>query len=82
MRRTGDVQPRRVGGDKRSGRIEAHAGVILAAVEKKPDITLLLYRRQAWFEAQLDPDPTRLIFIDEMGTSTKMARLHGRAPRG
>ena len=25
VRRTGDVHPRRVGGDKRSGRIEAHA---------------------------------------------------------
>ena len=40
VRRTGDVQPRRVGGDKRSGRIEAQAGLILAAVEEKPDITL------------------------------------------
>ena len=40
VRRTGDVQPRRSGGDKRSGRIEAHARVILAAVEEKPDITL------------------------------------------
>ena len=27
VRRTGDVQPRRVGGDKRSGRIEAQAGL-------------------------------------------------------
>ena len=40
VRRTGDVQPRRVGGDKRLGRIEAHACVILAAVEETPDITL------------------------------------------
>jgi transposase len=39
-RRTGDVRPRRIGGDKRSGRIEAYAPVILAAVEEKPDITL------------------------------------------
>ena len=27
-------------------------------------------------------DPDRLVFIDETGTSTKMARLYGRAPRG
>ena len=39
-------------------------------------------RRKAWFERQLDLDPTRLVFIDETGASTKMARLYGRAPRG
>lgn len=38
--------------------------------------------REAWFEGQLDLDPRRLVFIDETGTSTKMARLRGRAPRG
>jgi transposase len=38
--------------------------------------------RQAWFEGQLDLDPDRLIFIDETGATTKMARLYGRAPRG
>ena len=43
-RRTGDVQPRRSGGDKRSGRIQAHAPVILGAVEEKPDITLVELR--------------------------------------
>jgi hypothetical protein len=31
-------------------------------------------------QPKLDPD--RLVFIDETGTSTKMARLRGRAPRG
>ena len=39
-------------------------------------------RREAWFEAQPDLDPERLVFIDETGTSTKMARRHGRAARG
>jgi transposase len=39
-------------------------------------------RREAWFEAQPDLDPERLVFIDETGASTKMARLRGRAPRG
>ena len=33
-------------------------------------------------ESQLDLDPDKLIFIDETGASTKMARLRGRAPRG
>jgi transposase len=35
----------------------------------------------AWFEGQLDLDPSKLIFIDETGTSTKMT-TPGRAPRG
>ena len=39
-------------------------------------------RRQAWFDGQIDLDPEKLIFIDETGVSTKMARLRGRAPRG
>jgi transposase len=39
-------------------------------------------RRKAWFDAQPDLDPERLVFIDETGASTKMARLRGRAPRG
>ncbi len=39
-RRTGDVRPRPQGGDKRSHRIEAHAGEILALVDETPDITL------------------------------------------
>jgi len=39
-------------------------------------------RRRAWFRGQLDLDPDRLVFIDETGASTKMARLRGRAPRG
>ena len=124
--RTGDVGPRRQGGDHRSHRIEAHAGEILAWIEEMPDITLgelagrldavygltvaqstvwrlldrhgmrfkktahaseqhrvdVLRRRRAWFEAQPDLEPERLVFIDETGASTKMARRYGRAPRG
>lgn len=36
--------------------------------------------REAWFEDQLDLDPERLVFVDETGVTTKMARLRGRAP--
>jgi transposase len=39
-------------------------------------------RREAWFELQPDLDPAKLVFLDETGTSTKMARLRGRSPRG
>jgi transposase len=38
--------------------------------------------RQAWHAAQRDLDPARLVFIDETGASTKMARLYGRSRRG
>jgi hypothetical protein len=39
-------------------------------------------RREAWFEAQLDFDPQRLVFIDETWASTNMARRYGWAPKG
>ena len=50
-----------------------------AAEQDRPDV---LRRRWAWFEAQPDLDPDRLVFIDETWASTNMARTHGRAPRG
>jgi hypothetical protein len=50
-----------------------------ASEQDRPDV---LRRREAWFEGQLELDPQRLVFIDETGASTKMARRHGRAPRG
>jgi transposase len=50
-----------------------------ASEQDRPDI---LKRREAWFEAQPDLDPERLVFIDETWAKTNMARTHGRAPRG
>jgi transposase len=38
--------------------------------------------RERWRAGQGLLDPSRLIFIDETGTSTNMARLRGRARRG
>ena len=38
--------------------------------------------RAAWKASQAGLDPTRLVFIDETGTNTKMVRKYGRAPRG
>ena len=38
--------------------------------------------REAWFEAQPDLEPERLVFIDETWAKTNMARSHGRCPRG
>lgn len=39
-------------------------------------------RRAAWRDEQADLDPSRLVFVDETGVSTKMARRCGRSPRG
>lgn len=35
-----------------------------------------------WQDAQSQLDPAKLVFVDESGASTKMARLYGRAKRG
>ena len=40
QRLQGDARPKALGGDRRSGRIEAHAETILALVGETPDITL------------------------------------------
>lgn len=50
-----------------------------ASEQERPDVAV---RRQAWADAQPGLDAKRLVFIDETGASTKMARLRGRAKRG
>ena len=40
LREQGDVRPGPLGGDRRSGRIESQAGLILSLVDQKPDVTL------------------------------------------
>jgi len=37
-------------------------------------------KRQEWSKRTEDIDPKRLVFIDEMGITTKMTRLYARAP--
>ncbi len=50
-----------------------------AAEQERPDVAAA---RVAWKDDQSSLDPARLVFIDETGTSTAMARLRGRAMRG
>jgi transposase len=41
LRKQGDVAPKRQGGDRKSGRIEAEADFLLGEVARTPDITLV-----------------------------------------
>ena len=50
-----------------------------AAEQERPDVA---EARAAWKAEQASLDPAKLVFIDETGTSTKMARLYGHAKRG
>jgi len=50
-----------------------------AAEQDRPDVAAA---RQAWRELAPHLDPDKLVFIDETGASTKMARRYGRAKRG
>jgi len=50
-----------------------------ASEQERPDIAAA---RVAWQAGQGALDPKRLVFIDETGTSTNMARLRGRSKRG
>ena len=123
---TGEISPKPSGGDRRSGRIEAHHDYLMGLIRRTPDITMLeiqerlikncgerfsvsvlwrffdrhgvtfkksahaaeqqrpdvLKRRREWFAGQLDLDPSRLVFIDETGASTNLARKGGRCRRG
>jgi transposase len=45
-REQGDPRPKALGGDRRSGRIEAHAETIISVLAETPDITLEELRRQ------------------------------------
>lgn len=50
-----------------------------AAEEDRPDVAA---RRKLWRAAQPFIDPESLVFLDETGLNTKMARLYGWAPLG
>ena len=63
----------------RQARDQAQKKTAHATEQDRPDV---LKRREAWFEGQLDLDPEKLVFIDEIWASTNMARRYGRAPKG
>jgi transposase len=50
-----------------------------AAEQDRPDVAA---KRKLWRAAQPFIDPESLVFLDETGVNTKMARLYGWAPLG
>jgi transposase len=55
---------------------------LLASEQDRPDVR---HARQQWKDKRqpkMRLEPHRLVFIDETGATTKMARLRGRCPKG
>jgi hypothetical protein len=59
QRDQGDLKPKALGGDRRSGRIEAHRATILAMLKETTDITLEELRRQLAEKGLLFGDGSR-----------------------
>jgi transposase len=57
-RDVGDARPKRQGGDRRSGRIEAHAALILGIVEHTKDITIAEVQARLKAPTKMSCDPT------------------------
>jgi transposase len=66
-------------GDSLPAKASVSKKTVHAAEQERPDVA---EARVAWKDDQPFLDPARLVFIDETGTSTAMARLRGRAKRG
>ena len=58
---------------------QTHKKTAHASEQERTDVKAA---RENWIDSQHDLDPEHLIFIDESGLSTKMARLRGWAPKG
>ena len=65
-----DAGPARADAQKKSGRAEE---------QDRPDVA---ERRADWRAGQGALSPARLVFVDETGAATNMARRYGRSPRG
>jgi transposase len=62
-REQGNPKPKALGGDRRSGRIEAHGATILAMLDETTDITLEELRRQLAAEGLVFGDGTIRRFL-------------------
>ena len=74
LRATGSVGPSRLGGDRRSDRIEAHAALILEQVACKPDVTLAELRAALAAYGVAAGIATLWRFLDRHGLTLKKSR--------
>jgi transposase len=74
LRATGSVVPGRPGGDRRSGRIEAHAALILQQVERTPDLTLAELKAALAQSGLAAGIATLWRFLDRHGLTLKKRR--------
>jgi len=79
-RSVGDARPKALGGDRRSGRIEAHATLILALVDETPDMTLQELKAALMDRGIAAGYGTLWRFFKRRGISRKK-RPHTRASR-
>lgn len=63
-REQGDPKPKALGGDRRSGRIEAHGATILAVLDETADITLDELRRRLADQGLIFGDGTVRRFLN------------------
>ncbi len=76
---TGRTAPKRRGGDRRSGRIEAQAGFILGQVEQRPDVTLAELQALLRERGVAAGIGTLWRFFERRGISFKKNRARRRA---
>ena len=80
VRTTGSTAPAAMGGDRRSGRIEAHADEILALIDVRADITLaeIAHEIEARHGRRFAPSVIWRL-LDRRGLSYKKKRARQRA---
>lgn len=81
-RETGSVAPKALGGDRRSGRIEAHAPLILGLVERTPDITLMEIQAELAKAGEKVAISTLWRFFARRGLTWKKSRRMPPSRRG
>ncbi len=81
-RETGSVAPKALGGDRRSGRIEAHASLILGLVERTPDITLMEIQAELAKSGEKVAVSTLWRFFARRGLTWKKSRRMPPSRRG
>lgn len=81
-RETGSVAPKALGGDRRSGRIEAHAPLILGLVERTPDITLMEIQAELATAGEVVAVSTLWRFFARRGMTWKKSQRTQPSRRG